>query len=384
MRVTRRRFIAAGAVAGTAGALAGARAAMPAPRRADAAETRSTPAGAGAYRPVVTPNGWSLPWRRNGGWKEFHLVAEPVTRALAPGLVAHLWGYNGETPGPTIECVEGDRVRILVTNALAEPTTILWPGLPVPHGMSGLAGSIPPGQTFAYSFAMTRSGTFLYRPHWDAAAQAAMGLVGAIVVHPRDPAQHRADCDFVLLANGYDLATAREGPRLHAPLWTLNGRVFPGIDALAVRAGDCVRIRIANFAAASLALLVHGHAFAVTGTGGGWVPETARWPETAIALPAGALRAIEFKAAADGDWPLQCLPPRASGIEAAGAPGGMTTAIKVRVSLDDHRDPGSCMHPAGGRARAAEEALAAPLRRPAAPDQGRHVEVMVTRTRSRG
>jgi FtsP/CotA-like multicopper oxidase with cupredoxin domain len=384
MRVTRRRFIATGAVAGTAGALAGARAAMPAPRRADLPETPPAPAGAGAYRPVVTPNGWTLPWRRNGAWKEFHLVAEPVTRALAPGLVAHLWGYNGETPGPTIECVEGDRVRILVTNALAEPTTILWPGLPVPHGMAGLAGPIPPGQTFAYSFDMKRSGTFLYRPHWDAAAQAAMGLVGAIVVHPRDPALHRADRDFVLLANGYDLAIAREGPRLHAPLWTLNGRVFPGIDALAVRAGDRVRIRVANFAAASLALLVHGHAFAVAGTGGGWVPETARWPETAIELPAGALRAIEFEAAADGDWPLQCLPPRPSGIEAAGAPGGMTTAIKVRAGVDDPRDAGPCVHPASSRAQAAEGASTAPPRRPAAPDVGRHVEVKVARARSLG
>jgi hypothetical protein len=32
------------------------------------------------YQPVVTLNGWSLPWRMNGDWKEFHLVAEPVRR----------------------------------------------------------------------------------------------------------------------------------------------------------------------------------------------------------------------------------------------------------------------------------------------------------------
>ena len=30
------------------------------------------------YQPVVTLNGWTLPWRMNGDWKEFHLVAEPV------------------------------------------------------------------------------------------------------------------------------------------------------------------------------------------------------------------------------------------------------------------------------------------------------------------
>ena len=71
------------------------------------------------YRPVVTLNGWTLPWRMNGDWKEFHLVAEPVVREFAPGMKANLWGYNGQSPGPTIEAVEGDKVRIFVTNKLA-------------------------------------------------------------------------------------------------------------------------------------------------------------------------------------------------------------------------------------------------------------------------
>ncbi len=52
------------------------------------------------YNPVVTLNGWTLPWRMNQGVKEFHLVAEPVVREMAPGFKAHLWGYNGQSPGP--------------------------------------------------------------------------------------------------------------------------------------------------------------------------------------------------------------------------------------------------------------------------------------------
>ena len=66
------------------------------------------------YNPVVTLNGWTLPWRMNNGVKEFHLVAEPVVREMAPGFKAHMWGYNGQSPGPTIEVVEGDRVRLFV------------------------------------------------------------------------------------------------------------------------------------------------------------------------------------------------------------------------------------------------------------------------------
>ena len=51
------------------------------------------------YNPVVTLNGWSLPWRMSNGWKEFHLVAEPIMREMAPGMKANLWGYNGPKPG---------------------------------------------------------------------------------------------------------------------------------------------------------------------------------------------------------------------------------------------------------------------------------------------
>jgi hypothetical protein len=90
------------------------------------------------YNPVVTLNGWTLPWRMNNGVKEFHLVAEPVVREMAPGFKAHLWGYNGQSPGPTIEVVEGDRVRIFVTNKLPELTSIHWHGQRLPNGMDGV------------------------------------------------------------------------------------------------------------------------------------------------------------------------------------------------------------------------------------------------------
>src|SRR5215470_11826928 len=80
------------------------------------------PASGQDYQPVVTLNGWTLPWRMNGEWKEFHLVAEEVEREIAPSMTVKLWGYNGQTPGPTIEAVEGDKVRIFVTNKLPEHT----------------------------------------------------------------------------------------------------------------------------------------------------------------------------------------------------------------------------------------------------------------------
>src|ERR1043166_3710941 len=86
------------------------------------------------YTPVITPNGSTLPFVMKDGVKEFHLTAEPVKREIAPGMVVNAWGYNGLTPDPTIEAVEGDRVRILVTNHLKEPTSIHWHGIFLPNG----------------------------------------------------------------------------------------------------------------------------------------------------------------------------------------------------------------------------------------------------------
>src|SRR5690606_15442202 len=121
------------------------------------------------YVPVITPNGRSLPWRMRDGVKEFHLIAEEVDHEFAPGTRIKAWGYNGSTPGPTIEAVEGDIVRIFVTNKLREPTTVHWHGLLLPFGMDGVAGltqpSIKPGETWVYEFPLKQHGTHMYHPH---------------------------------------------------------------------------------------------------------------------------------------------------------------------------------------------------------------------------
>src|SRR3954466_11476166 len=155
------------------------------------------------YHPVVTLNGWALPRRMNIGAKEFHLVAEPVVRELAPGMKANLWGYNGQSPGPSLEVGEGDRVRIFVTNRLPAPASMHWHGQRLPNGMDGVTGltqpGIEPGKTFVYEFVAKRAGTFMYHPHADEMTQMAMGMMGFWVTHPKDHHAGRVDRDFCLL-----------------------------------------------------------------------------------------------------------------------------------------------------------------------------------------
>ena len=266
------------------------------------------------YHPVVTLNGWSLPWRMKDGVKEFHLVAEPVVREFAPGMQANLWGYNGQSPGPTIEVVEGDRVRIFVTNKLPEHTSVHWHGQLLPCGMDGVTGltqpGIAPGKTFVYEFVARHAGTFMYHPHADEMQQMAMGMMGFWVTHPRNPRQHAVDRDYVFLLSSYDIEPGSYTPRtntmLDFNLWTFNSRVFPGIDPMVARLGDKVRIRVGNLTMTNHPIHLHGHRFEVAGTDGGWVPPQARWPEVTTDIAVGQMRAIEFVADNPGDWALHC------------------------------------------------------------------------------
>jgi FtsP/CotA-like multicopper oxidase with cupredoxin domain len=268
------------------------------------------------YNPVVTLNGWTLPWRMNNGVKEFHLVAEPVVREMAPGFTAHLWGYNGQSPGPTIEVVEGDKVRIFVTNKLPEHTSVHWHGQRLPNGMDGVTGltqqGIPAGKTFVYEFVARRPGTFMYHPHADEMTQMAMGMMGTWITHPKAKHPHidEVDRDFVFLLNSYDIDPGAYTPKIMTMLdfniWSWNSRIFPGIAPLVVRKNDRVRIRIGNLSMTNHPIHIHGHEFQVTGTDGGPVPRQARWPEVTTDVAVGQMRQIEFIADEEGDWAFHC------------------------------------------------------------------------------
>lgn len=293
-------------------------AAVPEPVTQTSPDTQAplVPPNGRPYNPVVTLNGWTTPWRMNAGVKEFHLVAEPVVREMAPGFTARLWGYNGQSPGPTIEVVEGDRVRIYVTNRLPEPTSMHWHGQRLPNGMDGVSGltqpAIPPGKTWVYEFVARRPGTFMYHPHADEMVQMAMGMMGLWITHPkgRHPQIDEVDRDYAFLLNAYDIEPGSATPRimtmLDFNLWSWNSRIFPGIAPLVARQGDKVRIRIGNLTMTNHPIHLHGHEFTVTGTDGGPVPRTARWPEVTTDVAVGQMRQIEFLADEEGDWAFHC------------------------------------------------------------------------------
>lgn len=267
------------------------------------------------YTPVVTPNNVSLPWKIVDGVKVYHLVAEEVEHEFAPGLKARCWGYNGHVHGPTIEAVEGDRVRIYVTNNLPSSTSVHWHGLLLPNGMDGVGGLnqrvIRPDETFRYEFTLRQHGTHMYHSHHDEMTQMGLGTVGPFIIHPRQSREERPDRDFVFMLHEWriDVGTSRPNPNEMTDfnIFTFNATAFPATEPMVAKLGDRVRIRLINLGAMNHhPIHLHGYQFRVIETDGGQIPESAQQWETSVLTAVGQARAFEFIADEPGDWAMHC------------------------------------------------------------------------------
>src|SRR5437867_821360 len=157
--------------------------------------------------PVHAPDLAKLPWKMVDGAKEFHLVAEHLKREFLPDKYFDVWGFNGSMPGPTIEAVEGDKVRIIVHNKLPESTVVHWHGLELPNRFDGVHGvtqdPIPPGGKYVYEFTLHQNGTFFYHSHGP--MQEAIGMVGLFIIYPKEAYSPTVDKDFALVIQEFGI-----------------------------------------------------------------------------------------------------------------------------------------------------------------------------------
>lgn len=185
--------------------------------------------------------------------------------------LTNVWSYDGTEPGPVIRVRQGTPLRVSVKNGLAEGTTVHWHGIRLPNAMDGVPGLtqplIPSGGTFEYAFTPPDAGTFWYHSHTDSAVQLGRGLAGALIVEEPTPPTADRDLLWVIqdwrltqdgqIAPGFDnrmeeMMSGRVGNTV-----TINGRVP---DAVQVRAGERLRLRLLNAASARImSLHFQGH-----------------------------------------------------------------------------------------------------------------------------
>jgi len=264
--------------------------------------------------PVLTPEVPDLPFTLDGATKVFRLRAEPVKRKIAPFKTIDAWGYNGSCPGPTIQVTQGDRVRILVENALPESTSMHWHGLEVPIEQDGVPWisqkPIAPGETYTYEFTVHQEGTFFYHAH--SAMQEMIGLLGLFIAHPQSSYAPHADHDFGIVLQEWAILPSNTVPNTASMEFnwlTFNGLSAPSTTPLVVRLGSRVRLRFVNLGMDHHPIHLHGHQFVITGTEGGRAPDSTWYPTNTVLVGVAQAKVVEFEAKYPGDWMIHCHLP---------------------------------------------------------------------------
>ncbi|MGB7281354.1 MAG: copper oxidase [Candidatus Acidiferrum sp.] len=274
----------------------------------------AAPAALDPFLPMITPDVVDLPFEMDGAVKVFELIAEPVTRKIAPFKTIEAWGYNGSLPGPTIQVQQGDRVRIILQNKLPEATSIHWHGLEVPIDQDGVPWicqkPVAPGEKYVYEFTVHQEGTFFYHSH--GAMQEMMGMIGFFVAHPERSYKPRADHDFGIVLQEWAVLPNNNVPNTAAMEYnwlTFNGVSAPAITPMIARLGSRVRLRIINMGMDHHPIHLHGNQFVMTGTEGGRAPESTWFPMNTVLVGVAQARVLEFDAKYPGAWMLHCHLP---------------------------------------------------------------------------
>ncbi len=175
----------------------------------------------------------------DGDVKVFNLVCQDIQWETSPGSTFPAMAYNGSVPGPEIRITEGDKVRFVVKNEMAQSTAIHYHGLRVPNDQDGVPyitqPVIKPGATGEYNFIVRNSGTHMYHSHHNSAEQVTSGLLGALIVEPKDKSREPVvDADYTLILNDSTLG------------FTINGKQFPYTQPVIAKYGQKIRIRYMN------------------------------------------------------------------------------------------------------------------------------------------
>jgi len=263
--------------------------------------------------------------KRDGDWKVFDLTVDKITHRIdAVKDPIDALGFNGTWPGPRIDVIEGDRVRAIFTNNLDETTGIHFHGQQLPNNMDGVPhitqDPIQPGASFAYEFTARTTGSHMYHSHHNATDQVGRGLLGAFIVHPKDPGQrvgrkYGVSQDIVWISND-----SLGG-------FTINGRGFPATAPLVANLGEKILVRFMNEGVMMHPWHLHGMPMHVVARDG-YELGSASFRCDTLGVNPGERWDVVIDCTEPGAWAFHChILPHAEGQDGM---YGMVTALVVQ------------------------------------------------------
>ena len=238
-----------------------------------------------------------LPSKVIDGVREFELTCGMLKWEVTPGQLLNAIAYNDQVPGPIIRVTEGERVRVKVTNKLAESTAVHWHGQRVPNVMDGVPfitqPPIKPGTTYVYEFTAGPFGSHMYHSHHNATEQVGLGMLGPLIVVPKertvDPSY---DTDELFILND-----ALGG-------FTINGKGFPATAPYTAKLGQRIRFRFMNEGQGIHPIHLHGLTLEVFARDG--YPLPAPFKCDTLNVAPGELWDAIVLADAVGAWAFHC------------------------------------------------------------------------------
>jgi FtsP/CotA-like multicopper oxidase with cupredoxin domain len=284
-----------------------------------------------------------LAYRIENGVKVFNLTPAPIRWTILPGVTVDAYAYNGQVPGPRIHVREGDRVRIYVKNELPEVTTIHWHGLILPNPMDGPAevaqAPIRPGGSYTYEFTAEQHGTYFYHPHAKPDRTQALGLYGAFIIDPANPADEvKADHEYVIQLQEWLLREGLTYPAMpmeggQPNYFTINGKAYPSTDTVSMKVGETLKVR---FIGTNNNLIhpmhIHGGPFQVVAIDGQTLAPAQRYMADVVNVGPGQRYDVVWTARRPGKWLVHCHIPHHTtnnNVETKGG-GGLMLVIAAR------------------------------------------------------
>ncbi|RWP85788.1 MAG: DUF4396 domain-containing protein [Mesorhizobium sp.] len=283
-----------------------------------------------------------LPFRLENGVKVFELRPSVVRWQILPNVAVDAYAYNGQIPGPRIHIRQGDKVRIDVTNDLPEETTVHWHGMILPNQMDGPAEitqpPIEPGQSYSYAFTATQHGTYFYHPHAKPDRTQALGLYGALIIDPANPADEvPADHDYVIELQEWLVRDGLTYPSMPMEggmpnFFTINGKAYPATDTIPMKVGETLKVRFIGTNNGFVhPMHIHGGPFEVVARDGETLSPSARFLADTINVGPGQRYDVVWKALRPGKWLIHCHIPHHTtnnNVEEKGG-GGLMVVIEV-------------------------------------------------------
>jgi FtsP/CotA-like multicopper oxidase with cupredoxin domain len=242
--------------------------------------------------------GVPLAYEMDGDTKVFTLTTSMIKWETTPGNVVDAYAYNEMLPGPEIRVTQGDKVRVILRNGLAESTVIHFHGLQgMPNAMDGVGNltqpPVKPGQTFTYEFVAKNSGTHMYHSHINAMKQVGGGLLGAFIIEPKDKSTYpQFDKEYTMVLNDTLLG------------FTINGKGFPATEALTANLGQRLLIRFMNEGNMEHPMHLHGMPMWVYAVDGYPLPNP-YWCDTLNVAP-GNRYEVFVDCTDPGAWAFHC------------------------------------------------------------------------------